>query len=470
MRVRFPLPAVKNAIWQLFCRCACRPNASFRQKALRKMQKNIAASVALSNLDSDSEVETLALQTAMHQPTRIAVLLLLFAFLAVTTPVSAADAGATGSSSDGSSKLLGNFGFAPFQVSLSLQGGYDDNLSNTKVNPQGSAFTAGSLSLTYKFGDDRTRVSVEVGSGLTYYFKRVTSNTIDPNASLNFSLTHKATARLTLAITAFATYQQEPDFGIRLGLNRRSGNFFYTNDKFAGTFFWTPRFSTATSYTLGVVRYDSAAGSFENRIENTIGNEFRFLVWPTTTAVAEYRFQVVTYNDINRDSVTHFALVGFDHNFNPRLNVVFRGGGQFRRYDNNVDKSSPYFEGTLNYAVGKDTSVSWINRYAIEEPDTLLNPSRESFRTGLQARHNFTARVSGSLAAYYQNDNYDSIGPPTPAPSFSEESFDAVASLRYAVTRYFGVEVGYSHTEVISDIFVREYSRNRFYGGLNLTF
>lgn len=439
------------------------------------MQKNIAGSVSLGNLESNSPRETFPLQIAMPHHAfytfrRAVFLLLALSLLVVTASVNAAEASATGSGSDGTSKLLGNFGFAPFQVSLSLQGGYDDNLSNTKVNPQGSAFTAGNLSLTYKFGDDRTRISLEVGSGLTYYFKRITSNTVDPNASLNFSLTHKATARLTLGITAFATYQQEPDFGIRLGLNRRSGNFFYTSDKFAGTFFWTPRFSTATSYTLGVVRYDSSASSFENRIENTIGNEFRFLVWPTTTAVAEYRFEVVTYDDINRDSVTHFALAGFDHNFNTRLNVLFRGGAQFRRYDNNIDRSSPYFEGTLNYAVGKNTSVSWTNRYAIEEPDTLLNPSRKSFRTGLQARHNFTARISGTLAAYYQNDKYDSISMPALVPGFSEESFDAVASVRYAFTRYFAVEAGYSHTEVISDIFVREYSRNRFYGGLNLTF
>jgi len=43
-------------------------------------------------------------------------------------------------------------------------------------------------------------------------------------------------------------------------------------------------------------------------------------------------------------------------------------------------------------------------------------------------------------------------------------------SLRYAITRYLGVDVGYNYTDVLSDLALRGYSRNRFYGGVDFSF
>jgi hypothetical protein len=276
-------------------------------------------------------------------------------------------------------------------------------------------------------------------------------------------------------VNAYASYQTEPDFTLALGINRRSGNFFYTQDRSTVTYLWAPRFATATSYTFGALHYDDeSVGFFEDRFENTFGNEFKFLVWPTTSLVAEYRFELINYDhDINRDSMTHFVLGGFDHSFSPRFSASFRGGAEFRNYEDQGgdDQSSPYFEGTLNYALGKNTTLTWTNRYGIEEPDVLLNPSRETFRTGLRIKHDFTSRITLNAAAYYEHDDYDSVNNNNAiSSSFTEEAADLALSARYAVTRYFGVEVGYNHTEVWSDISVREYSRNRYWAGLNVIF
>lgn len=374
----------------------------------------------------------------------------------------------------------GNFSRFPFHVSVSVRGGYDDNITTSSIDRQESWFTNASAVFTYDFGNARTQAKLQTGGGVTYYWDNVRTVGIsndqnyDVNAYVSFSLLHKATPRLTLSTTGYATYQTEPDFTLALGLNRRNGNFFYTQDKFTATYLWTPRFSTATSYTFGAIQYDdSSIGFFQDRFENTFGNEFRFLLWRTTTLVAEYRFQLVSYdNDIGRDSMTHFALAGFDHTFNPRFNASFRGGAQFRAYEKSTDdRSSPYFEGTLNYALGKNTSVAWTNRYAIEEPDVLLSPSRTTFRSGLRASHNFTPRITGNLGLYYEHDDYESVNTATAfSPSFTEEAVDIAFSLRYVITRYLGVEAGYNHTEVSSDIALREYSRNRYWGGLNFVF
>jgi hypothetical protein len=371
----------------------------------------------------------------------------------------------------------GLFSPLPFKLSLDVGGGYDDNVTTSKAFKHGSAFTNGDLGITYDFGSPRTKLSLGTGAGVTYYFDNVkipgvSTNDYDINAYLKFSLVHQASERLTLSTVDYLTYQTEPDFSMAQGLNRRGGNYFFTDDKFTANYLWSPRFATATSYTLGALHYDDyAVGFFEDRWENTFGNEFRFLLAPPTTLVAEYRFELVTYEHIARDSNTHFALGGIDHTFDPRLNVSLRGGAEFRDYQDGGDKTSPYFEGTLNYVVGKQTTVSWINRYAIEESDVFLSQGRETFRTGLAIKHDLTARITGTLGAYYEHDDYQSFTQTGIfTPGFTEQSLDLAFTLRYAITRYLGVQAGYNYTDVWSDIGAREYTRNRYWGGLNLIF
>lgn len=287
---------------------------------------------------------------------------------------------------------------------------------------------------------------------------------------MRFSLAHKATARLTLTLLGYLSYQTEPDFTLDQGINRRTGNFFVTNDKFTATYLWTPRFSTATSYSLSALNYeDNAIGQFENRFENSFGNQFRYLILPSTSAVVEYRFQVTSYVDNpSRDSTTQFILAGLEHTFDPRLSGSLRAGAQFRDFDQGGSRSSPYFEGSLHYTLGKQTNVLWTNRYGIEEPEDAGSQSRETFRTGLTASHSFTPRIRGSLTGNYQHSTYQSnaAGPGIG----TEDIFDLGLSLRYSITRYLGVQAGYNYTDVSSDIVFREYSRNRYWAGLNVTF
>lgn len=382
-------------------------------------------------------------------------------------------------SGDVPTEKLGTGVFARFPVRISFfaRGGYDDNVGTSVIEKQGSWFTSLGGALTYEFGSPRTQISLGTNAGFTYYFDQPTNtlddNSYDPNLNLTLSLTHKASPRLTLSLSMYLAYQAEPDFSIGVGANRRTGNFFYTQNSFSVSYVWAPRFSTRTNYSLGTIRYDdSAVGFFEDRVDNSIGNEFRFLMLPTTSLIAEYRFQVVTYDEISRDSTSHFFLGGVDHRFSPRLSANFRSGLQIRDSDEISSRASPYFESTVGYILGKDTSVSWTNRYGIEESDVLFNPSRKTFRTGLQLTRTLTPRINGSLSAYYTHDDYDgiTIPPITVVPSFTENAFDTALALRYAVTRYFSLEAGFAHTEVSSDLPLRDYSRNRFWGGLNLSF
>ena len=121
--------------------------------------------------------------------------------------------------------------------------------------------------------------------------------------------------------------------------------------------------------------------------------------------------------------------------------------------------------------MGKRTLVTWTNRYSIEEPDVLLSQGRDTFRTGVSARHQFTPKISATASAYYVHDDYQSLNQPGVfSPSFTEQSIDLSVGLRYALTRNMAVEAGYSYTNVWSDVSFRDYTRNRYWGGFNVTF
>lgn len=366
----------------------------------------------------------------------------------------------------------GNFAPSPFHVSVEVREGYDDNVYTTHQNPVGSFFTNGNVVLDYKFGNARTRLDVEAVGGTTYFYNRPFGQQYDINSALTITASHQATPRLGLSASVYLAYQSEPDFNNGVGINRRSGNYFYTNDKFSTSYQWAPRFSTVTSYTLGVINYeDSAIGAYEDRFEHTFGNEFRFLLLPTTTLVGEYRYQFIDFDTAVRDSTTHFVLAGLDHSFNPRFNVSFRGGAELREFDNFGERTSPYGEATLKYTLGARTSIGWTNRYGLDEPDVPGSPSRTTFRTGLNVSYAISPRITSTLAFFYQHDVNDGIVMPTfVVPGFNEDSLDLSVGLRYEINRAFAAIAGYSHTEVLSDITLRDYSRNQYFLGLSASF
>jgi hypothetical protein len=367
---------------------------------------------------------------------------------------------------------VGVFSRTPVQVLALISGGYDDNVNTQHSSKQGSAFTSGNVILDYTFGDPRLQLVLNAGAGGSYYYEHVSGQKYDIDLKGALGITYKSSPRLTLGSTLLAEYLTEPNFSAPGGLNSRNGNYLYTTDKIFVSYNWSQRFSTKTSYTFEAYNYDnSTIGAFSNRVSNTFGNEFHFQLVPTTSLVAEYRYDIVTYQDAMLDSTTHFALGGIDHTFNPRLSASLRGGAEFRSYKSDGDRSAPYFEGTVNYALGKRVSVSWNNHYGLEEPDFAGSQSRTTFRTGFQTKFNLTSRISSNVDLYYVHDDYPAFTSGLiVTPGFTENTFDGNLSVRYAITPLIGVQVGYHYSDITSDIQFREYSRNRVFAGVSLSF
>ncbi|MGH8100985.1 MAG: outer membrane beta-barrel protein [Chthoniobacterales bacterium] len=427
----------------------------------------------------------------------------------------------TGASSGQSS--TGAFSRLPFELSATVQGGYDDNVGTTNGGTQGSPFSLVGLQLAYNLGSPRTQISFHGGANLTYYWDHPQGLGFSGNQEYDIALTgglsiqHKASPRLTLTADLSAAYLTEPQFSDNISSQRRNGNFFYAQDQLSAAYLWAPRFQTVTSYTLFALAYDEQSiALFEDRYQHTIGNEFKFIWQPQTALVLESRLELVNYNHegdfvgnrlvpigffeipipqfLQQDSVTYFVLGGIDHNFSSRLSVSLRGGAQFRDFvDGDRNETAPYFEAALNYTAGRRTTLIWTNRYGLEEPDTAMNPVRTTFRSGLQVSYAFTQKINASGGIYFVHDDYHT-GPPTTVnlpffgritvpgePGFSEQSVDLSGRISYAMTRHLFVEIGFSHTEIDSafsvhdfvnhrDLFLRNYSRSRGYCGLTYAF
>jgi len=371
------------------------------------------------------------------------------------------------------------------KLSTSLTGGYDDNVN---LSPTGSPswFANPNAVAAYQFGNPQLAMDLTGGAGITYYFEHPSGRDYDPNLYLRLFLAYKATARLTLDLAAFASYQSQPDITSDLSANRRLGNFFRSRVSISAHYRWTPRFSTITNYTFSAIEYANSSASSLDRLENQFGEELRYLLFPTTTATAGYRFQITDYqnragNQNNASNpITQTLHAGLDQTFSPHLTGIFQGGVQFRS-----GRTSPYVQAALHYVFDpkrttseSSTFVVWTNRYSIEESDVAAGSGRETFRTNLLANYGISARVSANLSVSYLHATGQSIGNGLNAgvAGGGENLFDVSPGVRYAITRSLAVNIGYRHTQLdrgsSTAVTLQSlgYSRNRYFAGLTFTF
>ena len=233
-----------------------------------------------------------------------------------------------------------------------------------------------------------------------------------------------------------------------------------------------PRYSVVLSNEIVAFAYDDEPYStIQDRIEDYTGIDFQYLLLPNFTLAVTYRFSYIDYFGVSDDSATHFALAGFDYSVNQRLHASLRAGAEFREYFDTVgDETSPYAEGNVVYNLSRDSTLELSARYGIEEGDlTVDNTTADTFRIGLDYNQNITARISAYLGLYYTHAFYE-----TPVTnnegSFDEDTYDVAVGARYAINRHFSVEIGYTHTTVDSGLEERSYDRNRYFGGVRLSF
>jgi hypothetical protein len=181
---------------------------------------------------------------------------------------------------------------------------------------------------------------------------------------------------------------------------------------------------------------------------------------------------VVDYVTLPQDSITNFFLAGVEQTFSSRLQAQLRGGVSFRSIEGGQDQVNPDFEGSLNYALGPQSSIAWTGRYGVEAQSTgNQNTSEPTFRTGLQFHYAITPRISSTLGFnYHENQNQPQTITTPGATLVGANAYEVLLNFRYQINRHFDCDVGYQRSGASSPDPRQEYSRNRYSVGVNFTF
>lgn len=354
----------------------------------------------------------------------------------------------------------------PLRASVSATVGYDDNVLTSHNDRVGSGYNYAGVEIASRIGAERTRITGDLQLGGIVYWNSP-GRAVDPDILFDLTLTHNLTPRLVVGFSSFTTYQTQPDFILGLGQVNNVGNYSFSSNSVALGYQWTPRFSTATSYTLNILYYDnSTVATSQNRLEHIFGQQFRYLVLPTVTAVAEYRFAYEQYLQTNQDSYSNFALFGADFSLSPRFQFNFRTGAEIRTnlFAGEGTQIYPDFESTLTYQYRPKSYIQWYNHFGLQQSDINVVGSEKIYQTGLRVLHSFRGKLVLGGAIYYAYKDF-AQGPPS-----NENDLDVSITTSYQLTRRFAIKAGYDFTRVFSSNDTNDYYRNRVFLGASYSF
>ena len=214
----------------------------------------------------------------------------LVSILVICTKLTLAGPAAVNSVKPGKPIGEGVFTNLPFKISASLNAGYDDNVFTSHTDRIGSGYNDLSLDIASHVGNQRGRLDADLALGFEYYWD-IPGTSIYPNISLNLNSSYKLAPRLILSLSSNLSYQSQPNFSITGAATQFVGNYFVNSSQISLGYELTPRFSTVTSYALTTYLYEnSVEAAQQNRFEQLIGEELRYMLFPTATLVGEYRF------------------------------------------------------------------------------------------------------------------------------------------------------------------------------------
>lgn len=357
----------------------------------------------------------------------------------------------------------------PFVITLDAGAGYDSNTNLSKDNEEDSVYGTIGAGLQYQGGDRRTLWDVSLSYGGFYYFD-APENQDDylQSARLGFNLRHKVNPRLTISDSLYFAYEFEPNYAVGAGTTRRTEPYIYGYNDVNVSYAWSRKFSTVTGYTISGIDYTEDNFEGESYLSHLFHQEFRFAYSRTTTLAFDYRFGLAQYDNGFGDYTSHYFLAGLDHSFSRLFTGSFRAGVEMRDRDNGGTSTNPYFEGSLNYALERDTSLNYYVRIGSEDSAIGDFQDRYSFRTGLTASHKFTERLRNTLGLHYIHDEFDdSSGSDT---SFDEDVLAASVGFDFALYKNISLNTSYSFTTSSSGNEGREYDRHNVSVGVKATF
>jgi hypothetical protein len=359
-----------------------------------------------------------------------------------------------------------------YTITASLREEYDDNIYTTKDNRIGSFVTEFSPSLLVDFPMQDSEFSARYTFGLDYYEHRPGSSNIDYTHEAVVHYTHNFSDRFQLDLRDQFGYYDEPDLLDAVGTPFRSGTYYLNTALAVFNAQWTPLFGTSTSYSNIAIYYnDSQIATFQNNDENTVAQDFRFAFAPKFNFVFGGIYDNVDYFDFDRGYTNYTGDVGLDWQALPSLAIGVRGGATYTVAGGGVaDSVSPYAAFTLQWQLGKRSSLDFSYTHNVVPTDVFNAIGQEADRFSLRLSYDITTRFTVHTEGIVTHSRYDSSLLIGGTPSFSEDNFGFDLGGQYRITPNFSVEAGDLLSDVSSDVSTRDYVRNQVYVGVRGTY
>ncbi len=381
----------------------------------------------------------------------------------------------------------GIFERRPYRFSFAVYEGYNSNVNTAQNNGVSSMYTQVSAGVGYDFGTSRLQLNTSLSAALVFYYDHegLENNGLFPTVNFVLGANYAATPRLDLSFSTATSLLSAGNYATSGAPTSFQGSYILSDTSFGAKYLWLPKFATETIYNPRIFYFmDQGYNDTQGRIEQTVSQQFIFLWKPTTSLVAEYRFDTRNYfeaNDLN--SIGNYALLGFDHTLNPRSTLTVRAGAEQRFNQNPTPGQSgsntyigPFAQMNFNYAPGKDTILGFQARYGTSASGLSNYNQGQQLLLGLNASHQFTRRIAANAFINYQNNFYkqpdSTVDGIEVAPDFYDNVYNAGVNASFQVNRAFSLLAGYTFSTLLSSNTdqQRNYTQNIAYIGAELDF
>lgn len=366
----------------------------------------------------------------------------------------------------------------------------------------GSFVTRANVKFDTQFASRRSLFTFDLGGGVDYYWHRPDKQT-EPIVNVSLIYLRRLTGRAQFTVALDASYQSQPNYSQpNTPTTSNTGSYLNTNAKADLSYRMTPRFSTVTSVGYNSTYSVEQSQQNNNYAETTFGMELRYLYSPRLTLTGELRYSSnIREFDSSLDTTSYFLLAGGELTLSRRFTASIRLGEELRTYTQGGSQtSSPYGEATLNYRLGRATTLAWNARYGLEN-SANTNSEVTTYRGGFTLTQIFSPRLQGSLSFNFvrsattttsqvpvtlstssETMNSNSTSPDqsseTSVSSKTEtveidqitDTIDAVLAFNYRLSRRWGFNLSYSYTTQLGPEDPNDFYRQRVFFGAEYQF
>lgn len=352
--------------------------------------------------------------------------------------------------------------------------GFDVKESSISLNPY--------VGLSFVNITPQTTWDVFARLGLIYYLDAPDIDgfqDVNSQSRVGFNLTHRFNERLRFSSRNFVSYELEPDYSYAFASSRATGEYFFWSTDNSIGYRWSERFATYTGLRVFGTDYDTANN---DRLGWELYNQLRYQLSPQTVLTFDYRYGQTAGDGVSSDFTDQFLLAGVEHRFSPNTIGIARVGAQFHDVEDGDSQTSPYLELVMNSQVNTAFSVRAFTRYGIEGYDTVQTldggilaeyDDRRTLRFGLSSDYVISPTLSLFGGVDYIPTSFGAgreIGTNNSVEDLDDDILNAYIGVSVRFNDFLTGTASYSYTNASSDLFGRDYDRNRLSVGVSAEF